>query len=68
VTIHDVAAWEEVSVATVSRVLNGKTVAREETLRQVLSAGACLTRTGVRLTSARVRLISAAGYVLFSVA
>src|SRR5947199_2856133 len=38
VTIHDVAAQAGVSVATVSRVLNGKEVVREETLQQVLAA------------------------------
>jgi LacI family transcriptional regulator, galactose operon repressor len=35
VTIHDVAARAGVSVATVSRVLNGKELVREETSRQV---------------------------------
>ena len=38
VTIHDVAARAGVSVATVSRVLNGKELVREETSRQVLAA------------------------------
>src|ERR1051325_8530279 len=38
VTIHDVAARAGVSVATVSRVLNGKELVREETSRQVLEA------------------------------
>jgi LacI family transcriptional regulator len=42
VTIHDVAAHAGVSVATVSRVLNGKAVVREETLRQVLAAAELL--------------------------
>jgi LacI family transcriptional regulator len=42
VTIHDVAAQAGVSVATVSRVLNGKEVVREETLRQVLDAAKAL--------------------------
>jgi LacI family transcriptional regulator len=41
-TIHDVAARAGVSVATVSRVLNGKAVVREETLRQVLAAAETL--------------------------
>jgi LacI family transcriptional regulator len=41
-TIHDVAAHAGVSVATVSRVLNGKEVVREETLRQVLAAAKAL--------------------------
>jgi LacI family transcriptional regulator len=43
VTIHDVAARAGVSVATVSRVLNGKEVVREETLRQVLDAAKALS-------------------------
>jgi LacI family transcriptional regulator len=42
VTIHDVAARAGVSVATVSRVLNGKAVVREETSRQVLAAAETL--------------------------
>src|SRR6476659_3776905 len=42
VTIHDVAARAGVSVATVSRVLNGKGVVREETRRQVLEAAKTL--------------------------
>ena len=37
-TIHDVAASAGVSVATVSRVLNGKELVREETSRMVLDA------------------------------
>jgi len=37
-TIHDVAARAGVSAATVSRVLNGKSVVREETQKQVLEA------------------------------
>ncbi|HEX4959858.1 MAG TPA: LacI family DNA-binding transcriptional regulator [Thermoanaerobaculia bacterium] len=41
-TIHDVAARAGVSVATVSRVLNGKEVVREETLKQVLAAAKAL--------------------------
>ncbi|MFY9824199.1 MAG: LacI family DNA-binding transcriptional regulator [Thermoanaerobaculia bacterium] len=41
-TIHDVAAHAGVSVATVSRVLNGKEVVREETLRQVQAAAKAL--------------------------
>ena len=41
-TIHDVAARAGVSVATVSRVLNGKGVVREETLKQVLEAAKTL--------------------------
>ncbi|HEY8019503.1 MAG TPA: LacI family DNA-binding transcriptional regulator, partial [Thermoanaerobaculia bacterium] len=41
-TIHDVAARAGVSVATVSRVLNGKGVVREETRRQVLEAAKAL--------------------------
>jgi LacI family transcriptional regulator len=42
-TIRDVAAQAGVSVATVSRVLNGKEVVREETLRQVLDAAKALS-------------------------
>lgn len=42
VTIHDVAARAGVSVATVSRVLNGKDLVREETSRQVLAAAKSL--------------------------
>jgi LacI family transcriptional regulator len=41
-TIHDVAARAGVSVATVSRVLNGKQLVREETSRQVLDAASSL--------------------------
>jgi len=42
VTIHDVAAPAGVSVATVSRVLNGKELVREETSRQVLEVAKTL--------------------------
>src|SRR5437868_7554134 len=42
VTIHDVAARAGVSVATVSRVLNGKELVREETSRQVLQVAKSL--------------------------
>src|SRR5437868_559108 len=41
-TIHDVAARAGVSVATVSRVLNGKTVVREDTRRIVSEAAKAL--------------------------
>src|SRR5216684_5767570 len=41
-TIHDVAARAGVSVATVSRVLNGKQLVREETSRQVLAVAKAL--------------------------
>lgn len=41
-TIHDVAARAGVSVATVSRVLNGKQLVREETTRSVLEAASAL--------------------------
>jgi LacI family transcriptional regulator len=41
-TIHDVAARAGVSVATVSRVVNGKAVVRETTLQQVLEAARTL--------------------------
>ena len=43
VTIREVARAAGVSVATVSRVLNGKEVVREETLRQVLEAAKALS-------------------------
>lgn len=42
VTIHDVAARAGVSVATVSRVLNGKELVRAETSRQVLEVAKSL--------------------------
>src|SRR5213595_1628748 len=42
VTIHDVAARAGVSAATVSRVLNGKELVREETSRQVRAAAKSL--------------------------
>jgi LacI family transcriptional regulator len=42
VTIHDVAARAGVSVATVSRVLNGKQLVREETANHVLSVARTL--------------------------
>src|SRR5262245_23571967 len=41
-TIHDVAARAGVSVATVSRVLNGKSVVREDTRRLVNEAAKAL--------------------------
>jgi LacI family transcriptional regulator len=41
-TIHDVAAQAGVSVATVSRVLNGKGGVREETVEQVVAAAKAL--------------------------
>src|SRR5436305_10502564 len=42
VTIHDVAARAGVSVATVSRVLNGKQLVRQETAQHVLSVARTL--------------------------
>lgn len=42
VTIHDVAGRAGVSVATVSRVLNGKELVREETSRKVLAVAKSL--------------------------
>jgi LacI family transcriptional regulator len=42
VTIHDVAARAGVSVATVSRVLNGKELVRQETTEHVLAAAKAL--------------------------
>src|SRR5215470_19411682 len=42
VTIHDVAARAGVSVATVSRVLNGKELVRDETAQHVLAVAKSL--------------------------
>src|SRR5436305_10909474 len=55
-TIHDVAARAGVSVATVSRVLNGKQLVREETATHVLSVARALRfvpNAGARALSIR---------------
>jgi LacI family transcriptional regulator len=65
VTIHDVAARAGVSVATVSRVLNGKTVVREETLQQVLAAAEALSYVpNVAARSLSIRRSQTIGIVL----
>jgi LacI family transcriptional regulator len=65
VTIHDVAARAGVSVATVSRVLNGKEVVREETLRQVLDAAKALSYVpNVAARSLSIRRSQTIGIVL----
>jgi LacI family transcriptional regulator len=65
VTIHDVAARAGVSVATVSRVLNGKAVVREETLRQVLDAAKMLSYVpNVAARALSIRRNHAIGIVL----
>jgi DNA-binding LacI/PurR family transcriptional regulator len=47
-----------VSVATVSRVLNGKEVVREETLRQVLDAAKALSYVPGRSASGAARRLA----------
>jgi LacI family transcriptional regulator len=65
VTIHDVAARAGVSVATVSRVLNGKAVVREETLQQVLAAAEALSYVpNVAARSLSIRRSQTIGIVL----
>ena len=64
-TIRDVAARAGVSVATVSRVLNGKAVVREETLRQVRAAAAALSYVpNVAARSLSIRRSHTIGIVL----
>jgi LacI family transcriptional regulator len=65
VTIHDVAARAGVSVATVSRVLNGKELVREETSRQVLAAAKSLRYVpNVAARSLSIRRSQTIGIVL----
>lgn len=65
VTIHDVAARAGVSVATVSRVLNGKELVREETSRQVLAVAKSLRYVpNVAARSLSIRRSQTIGIVL----
>lgn len=65
VTIHDVAARAGVSVATVSRVLNGKELVREETSRQVRAAAKSLRYVpNVAARSLSIRRSQTIGIVL----
>src|SRR3954467_7585155 len=64
-TIHDVAARAGVSVATVSRVLNGKSLVREETSRAVLAVASALRYVpNVAARSLSIRRSHAVGIVL----
>lgn len=64
-TIHDVAARAGVSVATVSRVLNGKELVREETSRQVRAAAESLRYVpNVAARSLSIRRSQTIGIVL----
>jgi len=64
-TIHDVAARAGVSVATVSRVLNGKELVREETSRQVRAAAKSLRYVpNVAARSLSIRRSQTIGIVL----
>jgi LacI family transcriptional regulator len=65
VTIHDVAKRAGVSVATVSRVLNGKELVREETSRQVQAAAKSLRYVpNVAARSLSIRRSQTIGIVL----
>ncbi len=65
ITIHDVAARAGVSVATVSRVLNGKQLVREETSRQVRAAAEILRYVpNVAARSLSIRRSQTIGIVL----
>ncbi len=65
ITIHDVAARAGVSVATVSRVLNGKELVREETSRHVLAAAKLLRYVpNVAARSLSIRRSQTIGIVL----
>lgn len=65
VTIHDVAARAGVSVATVSRVLNGKELVRAETSRQVLAVAKALRyMPNVAARSLSIRRSQTIGIVL----
>src|SRR6059058_5814377 len=64
-TIHDVAERAGVSVATVSRVLNGKELVREETSKQVLIAAKSLRYVpNVAARSLSIRRSQTVGIVL----
>jgi len=64
-TIHDVAARAGVSVATVSRVLNGKELVREETSKQVRAAAKSLRYVpNVAARSLSIRRSQTIGVVL----
>jgi LacI family transcriptional regulator len=64
-TIHDVARRAGVSVATVSRVLNGKELVREETSRQVRAAAKSLRYVpNVAARSLSIRRSQTIGIVL----
>ena len=64
-TIHDVAARAGVSVATVSRVLNGKELVREETSRHVRAAAKSLRYVpNVAARSLSIRRSQTVGIVL----
>jgi LacI family transcriptional regulator, galactose operon repressor len=64
-TIHDVAAQAGVSVATVSRVLNGKQLVREETSRLVIAAAKSLRYVpNVAARSLSIRRSQTIGIVL----
>jgi LacI family transcriptional regulator len=64
-TIHDVAARAGVSVATVSRVINGKELVREETSRQVRAAAKSLRYVpNVAARSLSIRRSQTIGIVL----
>lgn len=64
-TIHDVAARAGVSVATVSRVINGKELVREETSRQVRAAAKLLRYVpNVAARSLSIRRSQTIGIVL----
>jgi LacI family transcriptional regulator len=64
-TIHDVAARAGVSVATVSRVINGKELVREETSKQVRAAAKSLRYVpNVAARSLSIRRSQTIGIVL----
>src|SRR4051794_32602743 len=65
VTIHDVAARAGVSVATVSRVLNGKELVRDETAQHVLAVAKSLKYVpNVAARSLSIRRSQTIGIVL----
>src|SRR3954463_6175951 len=64
-TIHDVAARAGVSVATVSRVLNGKELVRDETAQHVLAVAKSLRYVpNVAARSLSIRRSQTIGIVL----